>query len=94
MPSCHWRGGRKDGFKPHLKKYHQGYGSAEPCLIYDSKLVLGHILADRMSVERAEKYALDLVAERARELNKVEEWQDLCGRREKTGRCHCDKHRD
>ncbi|KAI0249369.1 hypothetical protein BJV78DRAFT_700477 [Lactifluus subvellereus] len=89
-PSCHWRGARKDEFKTHSKKYHAGH-DLEPCRIYDTKLVLGYILDDGTPLERAEKYALDFVAERALELKKANEWEDLCGRRVKTGRCRCDE---
>jgi hypothetical protein len=71
-----------------VKTYHPGY-ELRPVTIYDVKLVLGYILEDGAPVERVEKYALDFVAERAVELGKVEEWEDLCGRRIETGRCRC-----
>jgi hypothetical protein len=90
VPSCRWRGARKDEFKTHSRKSHSGY-ELEPCPIYDTKLVLGYILDDGTPVETAEKYALDFVAEKAVELKKEEDWEDLCGRRAKAGQCHCDE---
>jgi hypothetical protein len=89
QPSCLWRGGLEDDFEAHLKSCHPGH-EHKPVLIYDTKLVLGYILEDGAPVERAEKYALDFIRERALELGKVEEWEDLCGRRAATGRCRCD----
>ncbi|KAH9979443.1 hypothetical protein BGW80DRAFT_1523826 [Lactifluus volemus] len=56
----------------------------EPGSIYDTKLVLGYI-EEGSPVQNVEKFVLDFVAERAIELRKVEEWEDLCGRREKAG---------
>jgi hypothetical protein len=91
--SCHWRGGRRDEFKAHWKKYHPGH-EPEPGLIYDTKLVLGYLFECRVPVERAEKYAFDFIADRALELGKVREWEDLCGRRAKTGRCPCYEYRN
>ena len=90
IPACRWRGARKDEFKTHSKKCHSG-DRLEPYPIYDTKLVLGYILDDGTPVETAEKYALDFVAERALELKKEDDWEDLCGRRAKTGRCRCDE---
>jgi hypothetical protein len=58
--------------------------------IYDTKLVLDYILEDGAAVEVAERFALRFIAERGLELGKVEEWEDLCGRRAKTGWCRCD----
>jgi len=72
-----------------LKRCHPG-DEREPGMIYGLKLVVGYI-DDGTSVRRAEKYALDFVAERALELGKVEEWADLCGRQAKTGWCRCDE---
>ena len=78
----------KDEFKAHLKDCDPG-NDREPGQIYDTMLVLGYI-EDGSPARRAEKYALDFVAERALELGKVAEWEDLCGRRAKTGWCRCD----
>lgn len=61
----------------------------EPGLIYDTKLVLDYIFEDHIPIDSAEKYALDFVAFKALELGKMEEWEDLCGRRAKTGQCTC-----
>jgi hypothetical protein len=60
-------------------------------MIYDAELFLSYILDDGMSVERAEEYARDLVAEKAWELGKECEWVDLWGRRAKKGRSHSDE---
>jgi hypothetical protein len=72
-----------------LRDHHPGHGNGNPGKIYDKLLVLGFIFEDRVPVEKAEKYALDFVAEKALELGKEVEWDDLCGRREKMGGCRC-----
>jgi hypothetical protein len=61
---------QKCGPKPERRQYE----------IYVTGLVLDWIL-EGVSVERAARYALDFVAERALELEKVEEWGDLWGTR-------------
>jgi hypothetical protein len=72
-----------------LRNHHPAHGNRNPGKIYDKLLVLGFIFEDSVPVERAEKYALGFVAERARELGKEVEWDDLCGRRGRTSGCHC-----
>jgi hypothetical protein len=89
VPLCRWRGAHKDQFKKHLQVSHPG-DDREPGSIYDTKLVLGYI-EEGSPVQNVEKFVLDFVAERAIELRKVEEWEDLCGRREKAGWCRCDE---
>jgi hypothetical protein len=88
MPSCRWRGARSDEFKAHLRKFHPG-NDRELSHIYDTKLVLDYIKEGAL-VGRVQKYALDFVRERALEQGKMEEWEDLCGRRAKAGWCHYD----
>jgi hypothetical protein len=88
MPSCLWRGARSDEFKVHLRRFHPEI-DREPCQIYNTKLVLDYI-RDGAPVRSVHKYALDFVLERALELGKMEEWEDLCGRRAKAGWCDCD----
>jgi hypothetical protein len=77
----------------HLKNCDPGH-EREPCLLYDTELILGWILDDHAPVQRAEKYALDFVRERALELRIQEVWDDPCGRRAKTGQCRCNEQRD
>jgi hypothetical protein len=89
IPSCRWRSGREDDYKAHLEKHHPDHDERQPGQIYDKVLFLQYIFEDHVPVARAEKYALDFVAERARELGKEVEWDDLCGRRRKTSRCRC-----
>jgi hypothetical protein len=62
-------------------------------VIYDIKLIIEYV-KDGAPVRTAEKYALDFVAERALELGKVEEWEDLCGRRARMNPCLCDEQFD
>ena len=88
IPSCLWRGGRRDEFYTHLTNFHPR-SAYEPGVIYDIRLIIGHI-RNGVSIRRAERYALDFVAERALELGKVEEWEDLCGRRARVGWCRCE----
>jgi hypothetical protein len=71
-----------------LRRYHPGE-EFEQSPIYDTKLVLGYIFDGSTAIEVAERFALRFVAERAVELGKVEEWNDLCGRRARTGHCRC-----
>ncbi|KAI0249370.1 hypothetical protein BJV78DRAFT_700564 [Lactifluus subvellereus] len=87
-PSCSWRGGRRDEFITHRANSHPG-DEHEPGVIYDIKLILDHIKKG-VPIPRVEGYALDFVAERALELGKVEEWEDLCGRRARAGWCRCE----
>jgi hypothetical protein len=87
-PSCYWRGGREEEFTTHSKRYHPGE-VLKPSLIYNTNLVLGYIFDGSTAIDVAERFALRFVAERAVELGKVEEWNDLCGRRAKTGHCRC-----
>jgi hypothetical protein len=62
----------------HLR-VHPGLGpDVDPCLIYDTKMILDWI-KDGTPVATAAGYALDLVSERARELGFVAEWSDLWG---------------
>ncbi|KAI0249384.1 hypothetical protein BJV78DRAFT_701384 [Lactifluus subvellereus] len=87
-PSCSWRGGREDDFARHSADCGPSSMRGD---IYDTKLVLGYILEDGVAVEVAERFALQFVAERGLEFGKVEEWEDLCGRRAKNGWCRCDE---
>jgi Zinc finger, C2H2 type len=80
-PGCSWRGHRKEDFQSHLD--HQKCGpkpERRQYEIYVTGLVLDWII-EGASVERAARYALDFVAERALELGKAEEWRDLWGAR-------------
>ena len=72
----------------HVKRCNPGH-EYEPCPLYDTELILGWILDDHTPVQRAEKYALDFVRERALELRKQAVWDDPCGRRARTGQCRC-----
>jgi hypothetical protein len=86
-PSCNWRGACVEQFKTHCRTTHPGH-EPEPCQIYNTVLILDYI-DEGTPVEQAERFARRFVAERAVELKKVEEWEDLCGRRASTGWCRC-----
>lgn len=83
-PHCTWRGHRRENLRLHLKAHldWQNCGpklSPEQYTIYDVDLVLGWILDDNQNVEKAARYALDFVAEKAWELGMVEGWANLWG---------------
>ena len=62
----------------HSSTYHpEAPHPVQPCLIYDTKVVLGYIFDHGMPVEMAQQYALRSVAEKAREVGKTEEWEDI-----------------
>jgi hypothetical protein len=73
----------------HLQDAHPEYGKREPGQTYDKALFLRYIFENHTPFETVERYALEFIAARALELGKVEEWEDLCGRRAKGGPCHC-----
>jgi hypothetical protein len=75
-----------------LRRWHPGEEN-EPGIIYNIDLVLDYIRSGA-PVRTVEEYARDFVAERARELGMVEEWEDLCGRRARMGWCRCDEQND
>ena len=80
-PSCLWRGARPDEFMRHSSRYHpEAPHTVQPCLIYDTKVVLGYIFNHEMGVELAQHYALQLVAEKAMEVGKTEWCTRLWGR--------------
>jgi hypothetical protein len=89
IPPCHWRGGRRDEYDAHFRSRHPEYDKREPGQIYDYASILCFIFEDGITYRTAECYALDFVAEKARELGMEEEWKDLCGRRAKGGPCRC-----
>ena len=77
-PSCLWRGATPRVFKRHSSRYHpEAPHPVQPCLIYDAKSVLGNIFDHGMPVEMAQQYALQCVAEKALEVGKTEEWEDM-----------------
>jgi hypothetical protein len=90
IPPCHWRSGRRDEYDVHYRIQHPEYDKHEPGQIYDNAAILRSIFEDGITYKTAERRALDLVAEKARELGMVDELKDLCGRRVKGGRCRCD----
>jgi len=62
-------------------KLHPGTDpKVEPCLIYDTEVVLDWIKMGT-PIKTVANYALDFVSEKARELGFEEEWKDLWGRR-------------
>ena len=78
-PACPWRGHREDARKKHI-----GSGKCGPTpeweeqrKIYEPSLIISWVLDAAISTEVAEMYALDLVKERARELEKTNLWKDL-----------------
>ena len=75
---CTWRGHRKEDFKTHLELHPGTDPEVEPCLIYETRVVIDWI-KNGTSVEMAARYALGFVSERARELGFEEEWKDLWG---------------
>jgi hypothetical protein len=77
--ACPWRGHREDA-----RKRHVGRGKCGPTpeweeqrKIYEPGLIISWVLDAAISTEVAEMYALDLVKERARELEKTNLWKDL-----------------
>ncbi|KAH9979437.1 hypothetical protein BGW80DRAFT_598358 [Lactifluus volemus] len=85
---CSWRGGRVDEFRAHSEACNPGHQS-KPGMIYNTQLVLG-LIDDGTAVDIVKSQTRYFVAERARELGKTEAWEDLCGRRYRTGQCDCD----
>jgi Zinc finger, C2H2 type len=83
---CSWRGHRKEDFQKHLNDQKCGpKPERKQYEIYLTDLILDWIL-EGVPVERAARYALDFVAERALELGKGEEWGNLWGNRGNTTR--------
>jgi Zinc finger, C2H2 type len=80
--SCPWRGRRREDFQKHLDTQKCGPKPEQLYEIYVTGLVLDWIL-EGVSVDTAADYALDFVAERALELDKEEDWQNLWGDRGK-----------
>ena len=62
----------------HLRVHCGSYPEVAPCPIYEVKTIMNQI-KNGVPVHTAAAYALDLVAEKARELGFVEEWKDLWG---------------
>jgi hypothetical protein len=89
IPGCHWRCWHENDYETHLNNVHPGYDGLQPGEIYDRALILGYI-RNGAAFQTAENLALGFVSERAGELGKEEEWEDLCGRRAIAGWCRCD----
>lgn len=75
---CPWRGRRREEFRTHLNIHPGTDPEVEPCLVYNTRMVLDWI-KDGTSVETAAGYALSFVSEKARELGFEEEWKNLWG---------------
>jgi len=78
-PACDWQGCRIEDLFKHIDK---GPGNCGPRpefeeqrMIYDTKLLLGWI-SEGTSIEVTQVFAADLVEERARELKKVDLWEN------------------
>ncbi|KAI0301020.1 hypothetical protein B0F90DRAFT_1817307 [Multifurca ochricompacta] len=78
--SCSWRGHRVEDFKDHLEKWNCGLlPTKEHYEIYNTKLVLSWISENGMSIYAVAWHALRFVEQKARELGKLEEWENLWG---------------
>jgi hypothetical protein len=77
-----------DDFRAHSETCDPGRRS-EPGMVYNTQFVLG-LIDDGTAIDVVKSQTRYFVAERARELGKVGDWEDLCGRRYKTGHCDCD----
>ncbi|KAI0246465.1 hypothetical protein BJV78DRAFT_1254569, partial [Lactifluus subvellereus] len=76
---CSWRGNRTDEFRKHLSVRKCSSKQDKPCRIYDSKMIADWILKDQVPVGVGASYVLVFVGEKARQLRKVEDWEDLWG---------------
>jgi hypothetical protein len=76
-PACPWQGSRKESLKEHIDQGNCGARLEweEQRMIYDPGLVLGWI-REGISIDVVQMFAVDLVEERARELNKVNSWEN------------------
>ena len=78
-PGCKWRGGRVDEYRRHKTTHNaQNFPAEEQeCHIYNVKMILGLIKdsAGSDAITTAQRFAVDLVKERALELGK-QEWLD------------------
>src|ERR1700741_1504136 len=75
---CPWRGRRKDRLKAHLRVHPGSDPEIGPYEGYETRLVLDFI-KDGIPIETVAGFTLHLVAERARELRLVKEWENLWG---------------
>jgi hypothetical protein len=89
-PSCPWRGARTEDLRKHTRKGQCGpEAQPEQYKIYEPKRILDGIFNDyddtsiNLKLFFAEMDAVELVLERAVELQKVELWKDPWGRRPK-----------
>ena len=83
-PGCPWRGGRVDEYQRHKTTHSAPNFPAEEqeCQIYNVKMTLGLIRdsAGSDAITTAQRFAVDLVKERALELGKQEWLDDPWGR--------------
>jgi hypothetical protein len=76
-PACAWQGSRKEGLYEHIDQGKCGPRPEfeEQRMIYDTKLILGWI-RDGVPIYFVYTFAVNLVEERAKELDKVNLWQN------------------
>ncbi|KAF8498673.1 hypothetical protein F5888DRAFT_1633904 [Russula emetica] len=79
-PACNWHGSRKTELFKHIKV--SGECGANPkwveqYKIYDTELILRRLISGSAPLETVETFALGLIEERARELEKVDAWGPL-----------------
>ena len=89
LPGCKWRGNRVDEFNKHWNTHQYNQKPApEQCQIYNVKMVLDWINdsqgGDFISI--AQNFAVDLVKERALELERQEWLEDPWGRSVRGGK--------
>jgi hypothetical protein len=90
-PGCSWRGDRWEHLRKHRLKVHQSSSQESDMresIIYDPRRLVEGI-TDNATFEIAKAIAISLVEEKAKELEKLELWEDLCGRRRKRSRKVC-----
>jgi len=82
-PGCRWRGGRVDEYQRHKTTHNAQNFQAEEqeCHIYNAKMILSLIKDSAGSdvLTTAQRFAVDLVKERALELGKQEWLEDPWG---------------
>jgi hypothetical protein len=76
-PACDWQGTRKEDLFEHIAEGNCGPRPEfeEQRVIYDVQLILGWI-REGVSIKDAQMFAADLAEERARELEKVNLWEN------------------
>jgi len=80
---CSWRGDRWEHLRKHRLKVHPSSSQksdTRESVIYDPRSLIERI-TDNTTFENVEAIAISLVEEKAKELEKLELWGDLCGRR-------------